>query len=152
MEKDQDAVDSAKARLDSVRKEAASEAQPRGAPRPWRTRMAMQGLMSTTAVPQAAPARRARKEAGAPAGAAGGYRASQEQNYAQQVRVVGGRAFYQNGNVWTDSSAQQQRGIAQSAGAIRQRRVLRAVEEDPGPRPRGLPWAATSTSSSTGCW
>jgi hypothetical protein len=27
-------------------------------------------------------------------------------NYAQQARVVNGRAFYQNGNVWTDATAQ----------------------------------------------
>jgi Ca-activated chloride channel family protein len=32
-----------------------------------------------------------------------GYRASF--NYAQQARVVRGRAFYQNGNVWTDATA-----------------------------------------------
>ena len=28
------------------------------------------------------------------------------QNYAQQARIVAGRAFYQNGQTWTDSSAQ----------------------------------------------
>ena len=33
-----------------------------------------------------------------------GYRA--DQNYGQQARVVNGRAFYQNGNTWTDSTAQ----------------------------------------------
>jgi hypothetical protein len=32
-----------------------------------------------------------------------GYRASF--NYAQQARVVRGRAFYQNGNTWTDATA-----------------------------------------------
>jgi hypothetical protein len=32
-----------------------------------------------------------------------GYRASN--NYANQARVVRGRAFYQNGNTWTDSTA-----------------------------------------------
>jgi len=34
-----------------------------------------------------------------------GYRFAQ--NYAQQARVVNGRAFYQNGNTWTDSTIQQ---------------------------------------------
>jgi hypothetical protein len=34
-----------------------------------------------------------------------GYRASF--NYAQQARVVRGRAFYQNGNTWTDATAQE---------------------------------------------
>jgi len=32
-----------------------------------------------------------------------GYRASS--NYAQQARVVKGRAFYQNGSTWTDAQA-----------------------------------------------
>jgi hypothetical protein len=76
--------------------------------------MAMQGLMSVTNVPQAAPAAGlAKKAAPSMTGGEGGYRAAQEQNYAQQVRLVGGRAFYQNGNIWTDSSAQSQRGLAQ---------------------------------------
>ena len=42
-----------------------------------------------------------------------GYRASQTQNYANQSRRVNGRAFYQNGNVWTDSTAQAQRNLRQ---------------------------------------
>jgi Ca-activated chloride channel homolog len=112
MEKDRDAMDSAKSRLDSVRKEAASEDSRAGASAVENSQ-AMQGLMSAT-VPQAAPAAGLGKKAAPPAtGPAGGYRASQGQNYAQQVKVVGGRAFYQNGNVWTDSSAQQKRGMKQ---------------------------------------
>jgi hypothetical protein len=39
-----------------------------------------------------------------PQSGAGGYRA-QASNYAQQARVVRGRAFYQNGNTWTDATA-----------------------------------------------
>jgi len=44
--------------------------------------------------------------AGAPAQrpAPGGYKSAQ--NYAQQTRVINGRAFYQNDGVWTDSTAQ----------------------------------------------
>ena len=34
-----------------------------------------------------------------------GYRSAQ--NYTQQARVVKGRAFYQNGNTWTDATAQE---------------------------------------------
>jgi Ca-activated chloride channel homolog len=34
-----------------------------------------------------------------------GYRKAQ--NYTQQARVVKGRAFYQNGNTWTDATAQE---------------------------------------------
>jgi Ca-activated chloride channel family protein len=32
-------------------------------------------------------------------------------NYAQQARVVNGRAFYQNGNVWNDSTAQAKKNV-----------------------------------------
>jgi Ca-activated chloride channel family protein len=113
MEKDRDAMDSAKSRLDSVRREAASEDSRAGASAVENS-TAMQGLKSATTIPQAAPATGLAKKAPAPmTGGAGGYRAAQSQNYAQQVRVVGGRAFYQNGSVWTDSSAQSKRGLAQ---------------------------------------
>ena len=53
--------------------------------------------------------------AGVPGGAAGrpaepgGYR--QPNNYAQQSRVVNGRAFYQNDGVWTDSTAQSRKDL-----------------------------------------
>ena len=38
-----------------------------------------------------------------------GYKSAQ--NYAQQVRVVNGRAFYQNEGVWTDSTAQSRKEL-----------------------------------------
>lgn len=38
-----------------------------------------------------------------------GYRSNS--NYAQQARVVKGRAFYQNGNTWTDSLASQKQNL-----------------------------------------
>jgi Ca-activated chloride channel homolog len=113
MEKDRDAMDSAKSRLDSVRREAASEASRAGASAVENSQ-AMQDLKSVTTVPQAAPAEGLAKKSPPPmADGAGGYRAAQAQNYAQQVRVVGGRAFYQNGAIWTDSSAQSRRGLVQ---------------------------------------
>jgi Ca-activated chloride channel family protein len=113
MEKDRDAMDNAKTRLDSVRREAASEESRAGASAVENSQ-AMQGLMSVMSVPQAAPAAGlAKKAAPSMTGGEGGYRAAQAQNYAQQVRVVGGRAFYQNGAIWTDSSAQSRRGLAQ---------------------------------------
>jgi protein tyrosine/serine phosphatase len=31
-----------------------------------------------------------------------------QRNYGQQARVVNGKAFYQNGNTWTDADAQKQ--------------------------------------------
>ena len=42
-----------------------------------------------------------------------GYRAAQSQNYATQSRNLNGRAFYQNGRVWTDSTAQGQANLRQ---------------------------------------
>ena len=47
----------------------------------------------------------------AAADAGTGYRAAQAANYATQVRVVNGRAFYQNGTLWTDATAQSQKGL-----------------------------------------
>jgi Ca-activated chloride channel family protein len=56
-------------------------------------------------LPQAAPA-----AAGQPASPGpqpnGDYGYRRANNYAQQARVVNGRAFYQNGNTWTDATAQ----------------------------------------------
>jgi hypothetical protein len=43
--------------------------------------------------------------------ASAGYRSAQ--NYNQQVKVVAGRAFYQNGNRWTDSTAQSKQNLKQ---------------------------------------
>ena len=111
MEKDHDAMDSARTRLDSVRREASSEESRAGASAVQNSQ-ALQGLMSASVVPPAAPADGLGKKSAA-ATVAGGYRASQELNYAQQVRVVGGRAFYQNGTVWTDATAQGMHGARQ---------------------------------------
>ncbi|HUJ75821.1 MAG TPA: hypothetical protein VL359_13220, partial [bacterium] len=68
---------------------------------------ALQGLESATNLPQAAPSAGMDRQKAGTAQPTGGYRASRTQNYAQQVRVVCGRAFYQNGSVWTDSAAQK---------------------------------------------
>ena len=38
-----------------------------------------------------------------------GYRVNR--NYDQQVRFVNGRAFYQNGSIWNDSSSQSKRKL-----------------------------------------
>lgn len=40
-----------------------------------------------------------------------GYKLAQSSNYAQQARVVNGRAFYQNNNVWNDSTAQAKKDL-----------------------------------------
>ena len=109
LEEDMSARDRAQGRLDSVRKEAASEASRAGAPAVQNSK-AVNDLKSGLNEAQAAQASGLEKAAPAPAA---GYRASQKNNYAQQVRVVNGRAFYQNGNVWTDSSAQGKRSLKQ---------------------------------------
>jgi len=39
------------------------------------------------------------------------YRAEKSQNYAEQARIVNGRAFYQNANIWNDSTAQERKNL-----------------------------------------
>jgi hypothetical protein len=70
-------------------------------------------MKDSTSVAQASrPEGLAKLLPASPDGAGGkGYRAFQSQNYAQAVRVVNGRAFYQNGQSWTDSTAQARRGL-----------------------------------------
>ncbi|MGA2614436.1 MAG: VIT domain-containing protein [Spirochaetia bacterium] len=110
LEDDMSARDKARGRLDSVRKEAASESSRAGAPAVQNS-IAMKDLKSSWNEGQAAQASGLEKAALAPPSA--GYKAAQQNNYAQQVRVVNGRAFYQNGNVWTDSTAQLKRSLKQ---------------------------------------
>ncbi|HUI68896.1 MAG TPA: hypothetical protein VL354_00160, partial [Spirochaetia bacterium] len=74
------------------------------------------------------------KAAQSPASA--GYKAAQRNNYAQQVRVVNGRAFYQNGNVWTDSSAQA--SLTQKRVAFASSDYFALVARNPSL----LPWLA----------
>ena len=52
-------------------------------------------------------------QAPAAASAPADYGYKQAQNYAQQARVVNGRAFYQNGKTWTDATAQEKTGLKQ---------------------------------------
>jgi Ca-activated chloride channel family protein len=75
----------------------------------------MAGLKDQSSASGYAPSVRselAKADAGG-AGGGGGYRAAQSQNYASQTRNLNGRSFYQNGNVWTDSTAQAQANIRQ---------------------------------------
>ena len=123
LEDDRGARDSAKASLDSMRREAASESARSGRIAVDNS-MAVQELRNSTSVGQAArPEGLAKMLPAAPGAAAGkGYRAAQATNYAQGVRVVNGRAFYQNGTAWTDSTAQ-------GRGGLKNRVVLFASEE-----------------------
>jgi Ca-activated chloride channel family protein len=110
LQDDTGAVANAREKLDSVRKESASESSRAGAGAVENS-VAVQQMRDAVTVPQAAPAPGLAKttapvSASAGSGSPGGYRASLTRNYAQQVQVVNGRAFYENGGTWTDSTAQ----------------------------------------------
>jgi hypothetical protein len=113
LEDDRGARDAAKSAMESVRREAKSE-ESRSGRAAVDNSMAMQDLRTSTNVGQSArPEGLAKLLPSSPVpGETGGYRAAQARNYAQQVRVVNGRAFYQNGMAWTDSTAQSKRGLA----------------------------------------
>jgi Ca-activated chloride channel family protein len=111
LEKDKGALGGAEARLDSVRKEAASESSRSGAPAVANS-MAVQDLKSSTNLQQAAQGTGLARPS-SPNTIPGGYRDFRTQNYSQQSQVVNGRAFYLNGTIWTDSTAQASRTLAQ---------------------------------------
>ncbi len=105
LESDRAAYGMVRQEFDSLRQEAASESSRSG-------RVAVDNAMSIQqlkAGSQAGEQRMARglaKSAAVPAspGQHSGYRAAA--NYAQQVRRINGRTFYQNGTVWNDSTGQ----------------------------------------------
>jgi len=112
LEEDRGAADAAREKLDSVRAEAKSEASRAGASAVGNS-MAVQDLKGSLNLQQAAPSAGLAKSA--PPVAANGYKASQTRTYSQQVRVVNGRAFYQNAGIWTDSTAQGKAGMKQKS-------------------------------------
>jgi Ca-activated chloride channel family protein len=119
MEEDRGAMSAAREKVDSVRMEAASEARRAGASAVENS-IAVQDMKSSLNEQQAAqPLAMGKTSPASPAGATtaagGGYKAAQAQNYATQVRVLNGRAFYQNGNLWTDSTAQGKRSLKQKS-------------------------------------
>jgi Ca-activated chloride channel family protein len=112
LEDDKAAMGRAKDRLDSVRREAASESSRAGASAVENS-MAMQDMKSSLNLLQPSPPASLAKSAPESPAKKAGYRAAQERNYSQQCQVVNGRAFYQNGNVWTDSTAQARKALRQ---------------------------------------
>lgn len=120
MERDRVVLERSESRLRSIGKEAASAGERSGAAAVDNA-VALQQMKGGAVMPAKSAGHvqgDLNKPASAPltqAVASGkiGYRASQTQNYAQQSRVVNGRAFYQNGNVWTDSTAQAQNNLRQ---------------------------------------
>ena len=137
LEDDLGARDKAEARLDSIRREAASESSRAGAPAVQNS-IAMNDLKSSQYLGQAAQA--SGLEKAAPASPAAGDRASQKNNYASQARMVSGRAFYQNGTVWTDSTAQQKRSLHQKRITFAGREILRAARAESFAFLMARPW------------
>jgi Ca-activated chloride channel family protein len=132
LERDRGAVDSAKESMDSVRREAASEASRFGKTAVGNAQ-AVQGLKDTLNLAQPASGAGMEKKAAAPLapGEVQGYRASQTRNYAAQVRVLNGRAFYQNGNVWTDAAAQTKKNLKQKNIAFNSKEYFALLAEKP---------------------
>lgn len=100
----------AKGRMDSLHTEAKSEAARSGGSAVANS-ASIAGLRDQSAASPFAPSVRRElakpaRPAAKPGESGDGYRASQSQNYATQSRNIDGRAFYQNGKVWTDSTAQ----------------------------------------------
>jgi Ca-activated chloride channel family protein len=132
LEEDRGVSDAAREKLDSVRKESKSEASRAGAAAVGNS-MAVQDLMGSLNMAQAAPSAGMTKS-GAPV-ITGGYRASQTRNYAQQVRMVNGRAFYQNAGVWTDSTAQGKTGMSQRSVRFGSREYFDLLRKSPAAAP-----------------
>ncbi len=99
-------------KMDSVRREAASETS-RSGKSAVDNAMAVQGMKDVWNMAQTISPAEMKKRPAAGAPVSSGYKAEQARNYAAQVRVVDGRSFYQNGKVWTDSTAQSRRGLKQ---------------------------------------
>jgi hypothetical protein len=59
----------------------------------------------------------------------GGYRVAQ--NYGQQARVVNGRAFYQNGDTWTDATAQSRKDLKQKQVAFNSTEYFSLLSTNP---------------------
>jgi Ca-activated chloride channel family protein len=80
------------------------------------------------------PAARVQHELAKPASAPAeemGYRLAQTQNYATQTRNLNGRAFYQNGSVWTDSTAQARPNLRQVNVAFNSDAYFALLREHP---------------------
>lgn len=103
-------------RMDSLDREARKESSRSGAAAVDNA-TSLGGLRRQQAVVPAAPQVQHELAKRAPASSANkgniGYRLAQTQNYATQSRNLNGRAFYQNGKVWTDSTAQARPDLRQ---------------------------------------
>ena len=115
LEVDDRVYQQAASRMKSLGKEAAAESARSGASAADNAR-SVGGLKDQTAATPTAPdVRRELAKSPPTTSAPVGYRGDQTRNYATQNRVLNGRAFYQNGRVWTDSTAQANAALKQVA-------------------------------------
>ncbi len=112
LSEDKSTLGQAQGMVDSLKREAADEKARSGASAVANA-TEVRSMKESSSLSQ--PGRGAGLNKSLPAAAAPstGYRAEQTQNYATQVRVLEGRAFYQNGPVWTDSTAQGKKNLKQ---------------------------------------
>jgi Ca-activated chloride channel family protein len=103
LESDSPAISAAKGAYDSTVAEAAAPAQ-RSGQQAVANAQAYGRMKEGWNMQQLQQGDQLQKSGAGSMSLAGGYRAAQ--NYAQQARVVNGKAFYQNGNTWTDAAAQ----------------------------------------------
>ena len=104
MEQDRAVAGAARGKLDSVRAEAAAPERRSGA-EAVANAQSVQGLKDSSSF-GALQKGEGLEKSGAAAGPLQGYRDWQARNYALAVKVIGGRSFFQNGVVWTDTKAQ----------------------------------------------
>ncbi len=132
MGRDEAMVGQTRGSIDSVRREAASEAD-RSGKAAVANAQAVQELKDSfnAAKPKSGETLKKSNAPAAVSGDALGYRAEQQQSYASQVRVVNGRAFYQNGNVWTDSAAQTKKNLKQKNITFNSREYFALLAEKP---------------------
>ena len=140
MEEDREVVDKAREKFDSVSKEARSEASRSGAGAVQNS-ISVQDMKSSMNEQQAAQSAGLAKSAPAAPGSIG-YRASVTRNYARQVQLVNGRAFYQNGNVWTDSTAQTRKALKQKTMKFGSEEYFTLLRT----RPAAAPWLALGSN------
>ncbi|MFZ2658616.1 MAG: VIT domain-containing protein [Victivallales bacterium] len=139
LERDRNVLPQAEAKMKSLRTEAASEVARSGGMAVGNAR----SLREMKDSPSSAPILyEDLDKAPLPAKAIAGYRGSKKQNYAQQSRVLNGRAFYQNGNVWTDSTAQSQRNIRQQKIVFNSDEYFTLQKKHPD----AVPWFSLSSN------
>jgi Ca-activated chloride channel family protein len=124
------AAPAAAAKASSIRAEAAQPEQRAGAAAVDNAKD-LNDLKSVENVSQqrAQGSRLPKSPTNGPRGGEGGYKVAQ--NYGQQARVVNGRAFYQNGNTWTDATAQSRKDLKQKQVAFNSTEYFSLLSTNP---------------------